>query len=41
MILGDESFPVQVGTTVIVPDGATRGIEAETQLAILAVRLPK
>ena len=40
MIVGDEISSVQAGTTVVVPDGATRGIEAETQLAFLAVRLP-
>lgn len=41
MILGEETFSVQPGMTVIVPNGAIRGIEAETQLALLAVRLPK
>ncbi len=39
MTVGDETFAVQAGATVIVPDGAPRGIEAETQLAFLAVRL--
>ena len=40
VIVGEESFSVQTGATVIVPDGAVRGIEAITQLAFLAVRLP-
>ncbi|MFZ0448734.1 MAG: hypothetical protein WAL98_05775 [Desulfatiglandaceae bacterium] len=39
MIVGDESFAVHAGATGIVPDGARRGIEADTQLAFLAVRL--
>ncbi len=39
MTVGDESFAVQAGATVIVPAGAARGITAETQLAFLAVRL--
>jgi quercetin dioxygenase-like cupin family protein len=41
MTVGEESFTVHAGATVIVPDGARRGIEAETQLAFLAVRLPQ
>ena len=41
MIVGEESFTVDAGVTVVVPDGAMRGIEAETQLAFLAVRLPQ
>lgn len=41
MIVGEETFAVQAGATVIVPDGASRGIEAETKLAFLAVRLPQ
>jgi quercetin dioxygenase-like cupin family protein len=39
MTVGDDTFPVQAGATVIVPAGASRGIQAETQLAFLAVRL--
>jgi quercetin dioxygenase-like cupin family protein len=39
--VGEEIFAVHAGATVIVPDGAKRGIEAETQLAFLAVRLPQ
>ena len=41
MTVGEDSFAVNAGATVIVPNGATRGIEAETQLAFLAVRLPQ
>lgn len=39
MIVGEESYKVAAGATVIVPDGALRGIEAKTRLAFLAVRL--
>ncbi len=38
MTVGDETFAVQAGATVIVPAGGIRGIAAETQLAFLAVR---
>lgn len=41
VLVGEESFAVQAGATVVVPNGAVRGIEAETQLAFLAVRLPR
>ena len=41
MIVGEESFTVDAGATVVVPDGAMRGIEADSQLAFLAVRLPQ
>ena len=41
MIVGEKTYPIQAGATVVVPDGAARGITAETQLAFLAVRLPK
>ena len=41
MIVGEETVAVQAGATVVVPNGANRGIEAETQLAFLAVRLPE
>ena len=41
MIVGEENLSVQAGATVVVPNGANRGIEAETQLAFLAVRLPQ
>ncbi len=38
MIVDGERLAVQPGATVVAPDGATRGIEAETRLAILATR---
>ena len=41
VLVGEESFDVQAGSTVVIPNGAVRGIEAETQLALLAVRLPR
>jgi len=41
MIVGQKTLSVQAGATVVVPNGANRGIEAETQLAFLAVRLPQ
>ena len=41
MIVGEEILNVQAGATVVVSNGAMRGIEAETQLAFLAVRLPQ
>jgi quercetin dioxygenase-like cupin family protein len=37
----EERLAVNAGATVVVPDGAVRGIEAETQMAFLAVRLPQ
>jgi quercetin dioxygenase-like cupin family protein len=39
MTVGEETFAVQAGATVIVPAGAKRGVEAATRLAFLAVRL--
>jgi mannose-6-phosphate isomerase-like protein (cupin superfamily) len=41
MIVGRETYDVKAGATVVVPNGAERGITAETQLAFLAVRLPQ
>ena len=41
MMVGENSFTVDAGATVIVPDGDLRGIEAKTRLAFLAVRLPQ
>lgn len=38
-LVGEETLSVQAGATVVVLKGANRGIEAETQLAFLAVRL--
>ena len=39
MIVGNERFPVESGATVVTPDGAKRGIEAETRLVFLAARV--
>lgn len=38
MTVADERHAVQAGATVVVPDGARRGIQAETRLAFLGVR---
>lgn len=35
MIVEGERLPVQAGATVVVPEGATRGVDAKTQLAFL------
>lgn len=34
-----ERYPVTAGATVIAPAGSSRGIEAETRLAFIAVRV--
>lgn len=39
MTVDGERIPFNGGATVIVPAGASRGIEAETQLVFLAVRV--
>jgi len=39
MIVDDERYPVSPGATVITPEGAKRGVEAETRLVFLAVRI--
>ncbi len=39
MTVNDELLTVGPGATVLVPAGATRGMEAETRLAFLAVRI--
>ena len=39
VMVAEKTYSIQSGSTVIVPDGAARGIEAETRLAILAVRV--
>ena len=39
MTVDGERIPFNGGATVIVPSGASRGIEAETQLVFLAVRV--
>jgi quercetin dioxygenase-like cupin family protein len=38
MFVGDETFAIQAGAIVVVPDGATRGIHAETDLAFLGAQ---
>ena len=38
MIVDDPRFPVRPGATVVVPQEASRGIEAETRLAFLAAK---
>ncbi|MCL4249910.1 MAG: hypothetical protein KJ065_17315 [Anaerolineae bacterium] len=40
MTVGDERHAITAGATMIVPAGAARGIEAETELVFLAVRTP-
>ncbi|MBI5029532.1 MAG: cupin domain-containing protein [Chloroflexi bacterium] len=40
MMVDDERLRVQPGAVVVVPDGAKRGIEAETRLAFIGVRVP-
>lgn len=35
MIVDGERLTIQPGATVVVPDGAVRGVEAETRLAFL------
>jgi len=39
MMVDGERIAATTGATVITPQGATRGVEAETQLAFLATRL--
>ncbi len=39
MVVGGERLPFNTGAIVVVPEGAARGVEAETRLAFLAVRL--
>ncbi len=39
MTVDGERYPLTAGATVIAPAGSTRGIEAETRLAIIAVRI--
>lgn len=38
IIVNGERFAVQAGATIVVPDGATRSIEAETELAFLGAQ---
>lgn len=39
MLVGDERLAVKPGATVVTPAGASRGVEAETQLVFLAARV--
>ena len=39
MVVDDDRFALEPGVTVIAPRGSRRGIEAETRLAFLAVRV--
>ena len=39
MIVDDERYPVSPGAIVITPEGAKRGVEAETRLVFLATRI--
>jgi quercetin dioxygenase-like cupin family protein len=39
MTVDDESYPVHSGATVITAQNAARGVEAETRLVFLAVRI--
>jgi len=39
MAVSDEVFAVQAGATLVIPDGATRGLRAQTRLAFIAVRI--
>ena len=38
IIVNNKRFAVQAGATIVVPDGATRSIEAETDLAFLGAQ---
>jgi quercetin dioxygenase-like cupin family protein len=39
MLVDGERLAVSAGTTVVMPDGTVRGMEAETRLAFLATRI--
>lgn len=39
MTVGDERLAVRPGMTVVTPEGSRRGVEAESDLAFLAVRV--
>ena len=39
MVVDDVRHPVAAGVTIIAPIGSSRGVEAETRLAFLAVRI--
>jgi quercetin dioxygenase-like cupin family protein len=38
MIVDGQRFPVKPGATIVVQQGASRGMEAETQLAFIAAK---
>jgi quercetin dioxygenase-like cupin family protein len=39
MFVDGERWPVSPGATIVMPDGTVRGMEAETRLAFLAIRI--
>jgi quercetin dioxygenase-like cupin family protein len=39
MTVDGERLPVKAGSTIVMPQGAVRGLEAETRLAFIAVRI--
>jgi quercetin dioxygenase-like cupin family protein len=39
MIVDGEWIPVEAGAVVVTPNGARRGVDAETQLAFVATRI--
>lgn len=39
MVVDDERYAITAGATVITPEGSARGIEADTKLVFLAVRV--
>ena len=39
MTVDGERMPVSAGATIVMPEGAVRGLEAETRLAFIAVRI--
>ncbi len=39
MTVNDEIMPVSTGSTIVMPAGTIRGMEAETQLVFLATRI--
>ncbi len=40
MVVDGERLPVGPGSIIVAPQGAQRGVEAETQLVFLATRMP-
>jgi quercetin dioxygenase-like cupin family protein len=39
MMVNGEKMPVNAGATIVMPAGTERGMEAETRLAFLAIRI--